>query len=180
MASIYDEIKTPKELLDRVKMRGFSTNLVDVCRAQDIFGNAPIGSLVELANDNGRVDANGNPDPNGSWSKGRDGYQKTFYMVLFSIWNWEEATRFYNEHTNPEIASLRERAKKLDSTEANLLGAYNTIEQKDEQLANAGAFALEQEKKASRLEAENAELADEIIRLKAKLYDMMEKASKEG
>ena len=73
-----------------------------------------------------------------------------------------------------------EIAKKLDSTEANLLGAYNTIEQKDEQLANAGAFALEQEKKASRLEAENAELADEIIRLKAKLYDMMEKASKEG
>ncbi|MBE6557526.1 MAG: hypothetical protein E7661_00695 [Ruminococcaceae bacterium] len=180
MASIYDNIKTPKELVDMVRLRGLSTALEDICKAQDIFGRAPISSLVELANDNGRVDANGNPDPKGSWSKGREGTQKTFYMILFSIWNWEEATRFYNEHTNPEFEALRAKALKLTSVEATLIGTVDDLQEAKKALVDAGAMFIEQEKKASKLEKENAELADEIIRLKAKLYDMMEKVSKEG
>lgn len=180
MASIYDNIKTPKELVDMVRLRGLSTALEDICKAQDIFGRAPISSLVELANDNGRVDADGNPDPKGSWSKGREGAQKTFYMILFSIWNWEEATRFYNEHTNPEFESLRKKASRLGSVEATLLGTENELQETKKTLVEAGATVIEQDKKISKLEKENAEQADEIIRLKAKLYDMMEKVSKEG
>ena len=29
-------------------------------------------------------------------------------MIAFSIWNWEDATRFWNQHTNPEHAELKE------------------------------------------------------------------------
>lgn len=85
MSSQYDSIKTPAELIAEVMTHGLSTKQEDICRVQDIFGRAPIEDLVKLANDIGRNNADGEPDPKGTWSSGRKGTQSTFYMVLSSI-----------------------------------------------------------------------------------------------
>lgn len=173
MASIYDNIKTAKDLLAEVKIHGLSTKTEDICRAQDIFGRAPIDDLVALANDNGRMNANGEADPNGSWSNGRDGLQKTFYSVLFNIWNWEEATRFWNQHTNPEYANLRKTAGKVKDLEAKFTvteGNYKTAAKNAELLNNDLRKAeLENSNLAAKVKAQE----EEIMKLKARLYDLM-------
>lgn len=177
MASQYDKIKTPKELLVQVSMHGFSTKTEDVCRAQDIFGRAPIEELVALANDNGRLNELGEPDPEGTWSSGRKGYQQVFYQVLFHIWNWEDATRFYNQHTNPEFKKLRESVTELT---ADLAEARTDAEEAQQDcevwMSKHRASEAAHAETVRELEFyqggyEAAHL--EITKLKAKLYDMM-------
>ena len=102
MASRYDKIQTARDLVMEVKFHGFSCKPEDICRAQDIFGHSTIEELDTLANDIGRNNENGEPDPKGTWSSTRTPTRDTFYSILFQIWNWEEATRFWNEHSNPE------------------------------------------------------------------------------
>ena len=173
MASIYDNIKTPKELLEIVKVHGLNTEIEDVCRAQDIFGRAPIEDLVALANDNGRKNDAGKTDPSGSWSSGRDGLQKTFYSVLFHIWNWEDATRFWNQHTNPEYASLKKTAEKVKELDAELSVTKSDCTSTK---IEAEIYRTDLEK----AEIENTNLSakvkaqeEEIMKLKARLYDLM-------
>ena len=147
MASQYDSIQTPKELLAKVAMHGFSTQIDDKLRAQDIFGRAPIEDLVELANTAGKTSEN-------------------FYMVLFSIWHWTDATRFYNQHTNPEIKTMKfgmkadqKYIKELEHKNEILVGNINCLMDENDRAASTSK------------ELEKANL--EIMRLKAKLYDMM-------
>lgn len=173
MASIYEKIKTPKELLELVKVHGLSTEIEDICRAQDIFGRAPIEDLVALANDNGRKNDAGESDPNGSWSCGRDGLQKTFYSVLFHIWNWEDATRFYNQHTNPdyeELKNLENKRKSLrtriDQLETRRMELLEDAKRGSDFITEQGKRIQEAEKRAETAEAE-------VIQLKARLYDLM-------
>ena len=174
MASKYDGIKTAKDLVSEVMMHGLSSTQEDICRAQDIFGHSTIEELVDLANDIGRNDENGNPDPKGTWSSGRRGTRSTFYQIAFNIWNWEDATRFWNQHSNPlkEAADIaeaqrRETKKRLDQ----LNEAHEALRQKavklDEDLNKY--VQKEFEARAALKEAEA-----EIIRLKARLFDMME------
>lgn len=164
MASIYDKIMSAKELLDEVKVHGISTKTEDICRVQDIFGHSAVEELVALANDNGM---------NGSWSTGRSGTQAIFYQVLFIIWNWEDATRFYNQHTNPERKELTELRKKLsDEMEEH----KKTIHSYEDVMKNAftlSAQVAELEAKIQKMK--EAREADKlaIMELKAKLYDMM-------
>lgn len=40
--SKYDSIKTAADLVKEVRIKGLSLDQEDICRAQDIFGNAPI------------------------------------------------------------------------------------------------------------------------------------------
>ena len=112
MASIYEGM-TAKNLIESVMMHGFSTKQEDICKAQDIFGRTAVDELVALARDNGRNDADGNHDPDGSWSSGRRGTSSTFYMIASNICNWEEVTRFWNLHSNPEHKELMELRGKL-------------------------------------------------------------------
>ncbi len=173
MASIYDSIKTPRELLETVTIHGLSTATDDICRAQDIFGNAPLDNLVALATDNGRRNDKGEPDPNGSWSSGKQGMQSTFYMVLFHIWNWEDATRFYNQHSNPEYANLKKEAqtvKKLTET-IELANRNNEILKSNAETMEQMLDAAKSENNS--LQAKVAEQEAEIQKLKARLYDLM-------
>ena len=174
MASKYDKIQTAKDLVSEVMMHGLSLNQEDICRAQDIFGHTPVEELAELANDIGRNDEHGNPDPNGTWSSGRRETRSTFYQIAFNIWKWEDATRFWNQHSNPDREALRiaqtdvkVATKKLDQMEA----ANEALRQKavklDEDLNTY--VQKEFEARAALKEAE-----EEIIRLKARLFDMME------
>ena len=173
MASIYDNIKTAKDLISEVMVSGLSTNQEDICRAQDIIGNSTIEELVALANDIGRDDEHGNPDPKGSWCRGRRATQGTFYMVLFHIWNWEQATNFWNLYTNPdrekmksyyeENAELQSEVEhlKADSKAEHDIRLIETVEKKT---------ALDE---VERLKAELHDREMKIMELKAKLYDLM-------
>ena len=178
MASIYDNIKNPKDLLILVQRQGLSTKDEDISRVQDIFGHASEEELVALANDNGRNDSNGNPDPRGSWSSGRDGLSKEFYFVLFKIWSWEDATRFFNRHSNFQLIDEKEE---LEGLKTEVVKANETIKKLETELQQAkDLFDTEKERadgaevdmlrSKSQLEKAN----DEIIRLKARLYDLLE------
>lgn len=161
MASQYDSIKTPKELLTQVAMHGFSTQIDDRLRAQDIFGRAPIEDLVELANTTGKTSEN-------------------FYMVLFSIWHWTDATRFYNKYSNPEFKGMKDK-------ELKILGLENKVATVQKKAAEHQEDCQEWMRRCKEEQAAHADTRNEaecymtlyeaakqeIIQLKAKLYDLM-------
>lgn len=123
MASQYDSIKTAEELLKEVAAHGLSTKPEDICRAQDIFGRSEVKELIRLANDNGRLNGfDGEPDPRGTYSSGRVGLSKYFYQVAFKIWSWEDATRFYNQHSNFPVIDALEENKMLHQQVKELNG----------------------------------------------------------
>lgn len=173
MASIYQNVKTAKDLLIAVKINGLSTKTEDIVKVQDIFGHASVDELVDLANDNGRLDVHGNPDPDGTWSSGREGLSKVFYSVLFQIWNWEDATRFYNEHSNPEYKKLKTVKQAFEQTVREKELAEKNF---DTAMKNAGILnekLCEKSKEEMLLKEKIDSQEMEIIRLKARLFDMM-------
>ena len=171
--SKYDSIKTAAELVREVKNHGLSTVQEDLNRAADIIGNTEIGELVRLENDIGRNNENGEPDPKGTWNSDRIATQNTFYSIISHIWHWEEVTRFWNQHTNPEHEKLSE----LRGTNARL-GEENKalVARRAELLEDAKRGAeyissLSSELAETRARAEAAEA--EVVQLKARLYDLL-------
>ena len=185
MGSKYDSIKTAAELVAEVQAHGLSLAQEDICWAQDIFGRSAVQDLVALANDIGRNNENGEPDPNGTWSSGREATRGTFYSIAFRIWNWEDAVQFWNRHSNPEHEEVKELRAKL---KAEMAEHSKTKEALKEQKISTDAehkFLLvergkrsEQGDKIRSLEAEVHDRDMTIMELKAKLYDLMVK--KEG
>ena len=118
MSSKYDNIKTATEMVQEVICHGLSTNQEDIIRVQDIFGKSTIGELDRLANDIGRNNEYGEPDPKDTYSSTRHPTRDVFYMILFNIWNWENATHFWNLYSNPdreELIKLRKDNDRLAS-----------------------------------------------------------------
>lgn len=99
--SKYDSIDTAADLIREVAVHGLSMDQDDRNRAADIFGRTSIDELARLANDIGRNNEKGEPDPKGTWSSSRKPTQETFYFIAFNIWHWSDAVNFFNEHTNP-------------------------------------------------------------------------------
>lgn len=174
MASKYDNIKTAKDLVSEVMMHGLSLNQEDICRAQDIFGHSTIEELVDLANDIGRNDENGNPDPKGTWSSGRRGTRSTFYQIAFNIWSWEDATRFWNQHSNPDKDTLTAAVAETKAVKAELKRKNEAYESLRERAVNLDANLSNYVQKEFEARAALKEAEAEIIRLKARLFDMME------
>lgn len=173
MASIYDNIKTARELVSFVKAHGMSTKMEDICRAQDIFGNSTIEELDDLANDIGRNNDDGEPDPKGTLSSGRMETRSTFYSILFHIWNWEDATRFWHQHSNPEyeeLKVLREERRKLSEQVKQLTA------RRDELLADAKRgteYIGELNSRLTDTEARAEAVEAEVVKLKARLFDLL-------
>lgn len=173
MASIYDNIKTARELVSFVKAHGMSTKMEDICRAQDIFGNSTIEELDDLANDIGRNNDDGEPDPKGTWSSGRMETRSTFYSILFHIWNWEDATRFWHQHSNPEyeeLKVLREERRKLGEQVTQLTA------RRDELLSDAKRgteYIGELNSRLADTEARAEAAEAEVVKLKARLFDLL-------
>ena len=171
--SKYDSIKTAAELVAEVRANGLSTVQEDICRAQDIFGHTPIEELDRLANDIGRDNDKGDPDPHGTWSSSRPATQATFYRIVFSIWNWEDAVRFWNQHTNPEHMAFDE----VKTENARLRAAKGELEDKVETLQHEQDMQtremekLRQDSRSMIASLEDAEA--EVVNLKAELYDYM-------
>ena len=177
--SKYDDIKTAAELVAEVQAHGLSLDQEDICRAQDIFGNSPIEELVRLANDIGRNNRNGEPDPKGTMSSGRPATQNTFYSILFRIWYWEDATRFWNQHTNLEHEGYRELQEKLRAEMSEHSKTKEALKEQEISTDAEHKFLLiergkrvEQAEKISSLEAEVHDRDMTIMELKAKLYDL--------
>lgn len=169
------DIKTAKELIEHIQIHGMSTVQEDIVTMQDIIGHEPIEELYLLANDIGRNDENGNPDPKGTWSSGRKGTQSTFYSLLFHIWNWQDAVDFWNRNTNPD----HEQKLIVDAQNNDLRCARDRmrkeIESKDAVLEDLHNRLKEAEDSAQRLREVVNRKDAEILALKAKLYDLMTK-----
>lgn len=146
MKSQYDGIKTARELLTDVAVRGLSIREEDICRAQDIFGHSTIEELAELAHE----------------------HRDRFYFVAFKIWGWETATEFWNEHSNPD-RKLREENVSLKAKVKELEAGIQVL---NNRLENTECARVSEAEMKEAL----AEKDQEIIRLKAKLYDMIEAA----
>lgn len=183
--SKYDSIKTAAELVKEVQMHGLSVAQDDLNRAADIFGNSTIEELVALANDIGRNNENGEPDPKGSFSSGRRPTRDTFYSIISHIWNWEEVTRFWNRYTNPDhekLAELRDANIGLKNSIGQLRNQLEAskaeVKAEHETRLAATASELKAQKEIDRLGAELHFKDMEIMELKAKLYDLMVKEEK--
>lgn len=175
MASIYDNIKTARELVFQVRAHGLSTKQEDICRAQDIFGNSTIEELDDLANDIGRENADGEPDPKGTIYSGRMATRSTFYSILFHIWNWEDATRFWHQHSNPEYEELRTRRSQCKSLGEQV---EKLTARRDELLEDAKRgteYISELNSRLADAEAKAKAAEDEVMRLKARLFDLLVK-----
>lgn len=171
--SNYNKIETAAELVAEVQLHGLSTNQEDICRAQDIFGNTPLEELARLANDIGRDNDQGEPDPKGTRCSGRRATQSTFYSILSSIWHWEEVTRFWNQYTNPqteEVKELREDNKTLKTLYDDLRDQYGEL--KGTLLESANSITDLRTRVGDAQKAAEAAEA-EVMRLKAKLYDLI-------
>lgn len=178
MNSKYDSIKTAEELVKEVMAHGLSLKQEDLCRAQDIFGNSTIEELDRLANDIGRDNENGEPDPKGTMSSGRRPTRPVFYQIIFSIWNWEDATRFWNQHSNPEREELLKLRKTCKEWAEQCDKQDKTLKVEHEYRLEETKGRMDAEKKADRLEAELHDRDMQIMELKAKLYDLMTKEVK--
>ena len=158
MASMYEGL-TPAGLVDKVKAHGLSTDLDDICKAQDILGHACESTLVELANDSRN--------------------SETFYMILFHIWNWQDAARFYNQHSNPEYQRMWNTAKEAEAK----LAEANIKAEENEQDCNLWMERYRSSEAAHAKTVEELEFYEtgykraneQIVKLKAKLYDLMVK-----
>ncbi len=171
----FEEIKTAAELMEYISISGMPTDQERIFRMQDIIGHTAVEDLVAIANDIGRNDEHGNPDPNGTWSSGRRGTQGLFYSLIFHIWNWEDATRFWNKYTNPDKKLLTKTYEDL----ANLKKQNEHLTARRNELLEEVKDATENWKKTYNQFREQEQRAinaeEEIIRLKARLYDLMMK-----
>ena len=171
--SIYDNIKTAKDLITEVRAHGLSTNQEDICRAQDIFGHSTVGELAALATDNGRRNSDGTPNQFGSMSSGSDGTQKIFYQIIFTIWSWEQATEYYNKHSNlPYIEGRNavEAQKRMAETLENQNAHINRLK---EELTEYNDYIKQLENEKVEYQSEIDAKDAEIFKLKARLFDLM-------
>lgn len=149
----YDNIKTAKELIHEVAINGISLNLDDQCRAQDILGRSTVGELKELANSSEQI---------GNKFEG-----STFYFAIQHLWNIDDVLRFWNNNSNPEhkeVELLRDEAKKYREYNKKLTEEVKKLKSEIAQL----------KAKAINTDASTEAYKQEILKLKAHLFDMME------
>ena len=83
---------------------------------------------------------------------------------------WERATSFWNEHSNPEHKEL----KKLRQGEEELTKAVDSL---SERLFKETERSSKASQERAELEIKCRKQEEELIRLKARLFDMMEKTA---
>ena len=141
-----EQIETAAELVALVSWQGVSTKQEDISKMQDIIGHSTLDQLDVLANDKNT--------------------KSNFYHLLSVIWNWEDLIRFWNEHTDPgykELRELREHSKDMEEQ----------INRAAQEKATSRDMYNHQAERARNAEKKVEELEAEILKPKAKLYDMM-------
>lgn len=160
-----EQIETAAELVSLVAWQGVSTKQEDICRMQDIIGHSTIEELDRLANDTGDN------------STGRRGTRENFYHILSVIWRWDDLIEFWNKHSDPVHEALREAKAKLKGMEeenAKLKGRLDKAYDQQEHYRDEYTQTLD---KNMDMEKTLKQKDEEIMKLKAKLYDMMTKGA---
>lgn len=150
------EIKSTAQLITYIRCHGTPTDLESICTMQDIVGHEAIETLENIAQT----------------------HSGTFYTLLYKIWNWQDATEFYNRVSNQVYISTMAKAKEnaaevkrlKEKTTAQAEQIYKT--ESDLTTTADRVNELTTELKEAKEKAEAYE--QEIIRLKAKLYDLYE------
>ena len=157
--SKYNDINTAKDLIREVSAYGLSTDQDDRNRAADIFGNSGVGELAELANSKDTI-------------SGKQ-ISQTFYFIAFNIWHWEQATRFFNEHTNPATKDAQESERKLKAQIKANEELLADVIRGDERVAEITEKYATLNADHARATSSLEEAQREVLTLKAKLYDLM-------
>lgn len=146
------------KLLNKVQATGgLDVDEKSICEYQDMIGHSTQDQLRELANGN---------------------LKESFYRVYGHSYGTVEAIRFFTKNSDKLYDILAERDNAvIDRDEA--LEKLENQKQKiaDNFLKAQNALDAAEEEKAARLKAEEdlKKAQDEIIRLKARLFDLMEK-----
>ena len=152
------EYKDLLELVKRVQATGgMDTDEKSVCDYQDMIGHSTDDQLRELANGD---------------------YKHAFYRIYGCAYGTVGAIQFFTQHSDKLDQILRDRDEAICDREDALVKLEKQKEKVAENFLKAQNAIDDLEKeKAARLETEKELQAaqDEIIRLKARLFDLMEK-----
>ena len=152
----YEDLVT---LLKKVQAtHGIDTDEKSVCEYQDMIGHSSQEQLKELAN---------------------GVYKETFYRVYGFAYGTVEAIRFFTKNSDRIEAILRERNEAICDRDdmQDVLEKEKAAHQTATKNAKTLCDDLYDEKRnTERLQKELEAAQDEIIKLKARLFDLMEKA----
>lgn len=172
MKTKLEQITTAAELVTYTLAFGVPTDPESICKMQDIIGHSTQGELEALAEKYKEHDRNG----------------KQFYFILYHIWSWEDATKFFMEHSSLTIERFQDQIEELEEKNAfyekenkKLTTLYESEKGSRKDLAGSLEKAIDSynmlEKKADQLEQKIIMQNQEILELKAKLYDLMTKTA---
>lgn len=146
------------KLLQHVQAtHGFDTDEKTVCDYQDMIGHSSEEQLTELAN---------------------GAYKESFYRIYGCAYGTIEAIKFFTKHGEKILAMLSENADlkcDLEIAEDNAKKNFDLAEKNRQSWIEEKNRANNAENQITEKEKEIASLQDEIIRLKARLYDLIEK-----
>lgn len=168
MKTKLEQITTASELITYTLAFGVPTDPESICRMQDIIGHSTEEELEALADKYQEHDRTG----------------KQFYFVLYHIWNWEDATRYFLQHSSLTVKGLEDSVEELSNDKVNLTKENDKlrtwhdndterIKDLNAQLAEAVKTVSDQDREADNLRQSIILKDQEIIELKAKLYDLM-------
>ena len=177
MKTKINEINTAAELITYTTAFGIPTDTESICRMQDIIGHTAVDDLVKLATDDGTE-----TDGNGSrWTTGRRGTKTQTMNILFHIWHWEDATRFYNRYVNQEVINTKEQLQEVTQdaiTWKETAETYKEAYEKYEGIAGTNyRNYIEAKQEATEQKQRADELEKEMLKLKAMLFDYMTKGA---
>ena len=137
------------KLLKEVKAtNAIDTNIEKICEYQDMIGHSAEEELAELANGN---------------------YKSEFYRVYALSYRIEDTIRFYRKHDNTILEMIEENEQLEDDNkvlEQKLVESKSRLDETERKL-------IEERNKNSLNAVEIDNLKAEIIKLKARLYDLI-------
>lgn len=148
------EIKTVKDLLTFIRMRCLDTSEIEhINRICDILGNAPMCDLKEAANSD----------------------KNTFFMMVKHCWSIVQMIEFYNENCNPRYEQMTRYENQLEKLESSFKNLSADLDGTVTILNNVRTERNRLEIKAANQGQEITRQEEEILRLKARLYDLEHK-----
>jgi len=152
-----------KDLLALVRIHGINTELECTNKLADIIGCKTVDELKEAAESD----------------------KPTFFFVLRYIWNMQDILNFYNNNCNSTMEALQGEVEDLFTLNNTLKAANNTLQNTvtylradNEDLKKKLAEYTQKvtENYINLIASDNKikAMEDELVRLKAKLFDLME------
>lgn len=153
----FEEIKTAEELVQYTKFHGIPTDPDSISFMQDVVGHDTVRNLAALAETK------------------EEGKANALFQLLFTIWNWRDAVAFHNRHGNPEYQQLKSKAEEADRLRKAYEEELDARQDSDTRIRELCDAVQKRDEQIQLQQDRMKELDLEILKLKAKLYDMMAK-----